>query len=135
MKQQQPAMEILDRAECLRLMCRAPFGRLVYTVAAMPSVQPVNFIVHQDMIVIRTASESKLAAATRGSVVAFETDDIDVETHTGWSVMVVGRCYEVTELFELAELAAAAPRAWACPDGQRFIAVRIEQVTGRWLHP
>ncbi|MEP6697459.1 MAG: pyridoxamine 5'-phosphate oxidase family protein [Pseudonocardiales bacterium] len=135
MKQQQPAMETLDRAECMRLMRSAPFGRLVYTIAAMPAVQPVNFIVHNDMIVIQTVSQTKLAAATHSSVVAFETDEIDTATHTGWSVMVVGRCSEVTDLFELAELAEAGPTAWASPDGQRFIAIRIEQVTGRWLHP
>jgi uncharacterized protein len=135
MEQHQPTMEALDRADCLRLMSGVPFGRLVYTAAALPVVQPVNFIVHNDLVVIRTASDSKLAAAARGSVVAFETDEIDATTRTGWSVLVVGRCYEVTELFELAELADAGPESWAFPDGQRCIAVRIEQITGRWLHP
>jgi hypothetical protein len=43
-------------------------------------VRPVNFCLDGDDIVIRTAAGSKLAAATRRAVVAFEVDD-----STRWS--------------------------------------------------
>ncbi len=130
----QPAVETLSRDECLRLLRSVPYGRLVYTVDALPAVQPVNFSVRDDAIVVRTMSDSKLAAATRNSVVAFQADQIDSQTRAGWSVTVVGRCEEVTDPAEQAELVRNGPEAWARPDSHRFIVVRAEQVTGRWLH-
>lgn len=134
MSDEPPDIETLSRAECLRLLGSVPFGRLIYTVAALPAVQPVNFAIHGDAVIIRTASESKLAAATRNSVVAFQADQIDAQTRAGWSVTVVGRSYEAVEPGELAELALTGLEAWAHPASDHFIVVRIEQITGRWLH-
>lgn len=134
MHEQQPAIETLSRAECVRLLASVPFGRLVYTVAALPAVQPVNFVVRGDRVIIRTASDSKLAAATRNAVVAFQADQIDTQGRAGWSVTVVGRSSEVVNPVELAELALTGPQAWGRPDSYRFIGIGLEQVTGRWLH-
>lgn len=134
MSEEQPAVETLSRDECVRLLASVPFGRIIYTVAALPAVQPVNFTIRHDTIVVRTASESKLAAATRNSVIAFQADQIDVATRAGWSVTVVGRCSEVVDPVEVAELALTGPQAWGRPASDRFIVIGIEQVTGRWLH-
>ncbi len=130
----QPDIEILDRSECVRLLRTMTFGRLAYSSAALPAVQPVNFVVHGDTIIVRTTSESKLAAATRHSVVAFETDRIDEHTRAGWSVTVVGRSSHVTDQSVLEELTQEGPEAWGNPRGDRFVAIRIEQINGRWLH-
>lgn len=130
----QPDIEILDRSECVRLLRTTSFGRLAYSSAALPAVQPVNFVVRGDTIIVRTTSESKLAAATRNSVVAFETDRIDEQTRAGWSVTVVGRSSHVTDQGVLEELAQDGPDAWGNPSSDRFVAIKIEQINGRWLH-
>ncbi|MGB9378520.1 MAG: pyridoxamine 5'-phosphate oxidase family protein [Mycobacteriales bacterium] len=130
----QPIVQRLDRADCLRLLGGAQFGRIVYTVKALPAVQPVNFVVRDDSVIIRTQSESKLATAVSNRVVAFQVDDIDSETQSGWSVSVVGHCYEVETSAEVEELRRSGPQAWGNPRGERFIGIRIEQITGRWLH-
>jgi nitroimidazol reductase NimA-like FMN-containing flavoprotein (pyridoxamine 5'-phosphate oxidase superfamily) len=44
----------------------------VDAVGVMPSVVPVNYLLDNDRIVIRTDAGSKLAAALRGASVAFE---------------------------------------------------------------
>ncbi len=134
MREEQPAIEILDREECLRLLSSVPFGRLVYLVSDRPAVQPVNFVIRHSTIVVRTASESKLAAATSQSIVAVQADQIDVSTRAGWSVTAVGRCAEVGDPVEIAELTLTGPAAWGRPGSDRFIVVTIEQITGRWLH-
>jgi nitroimidazol reductase NimA-like FMN-containing flavoprotein (pyridoxamine 5'-phosphate oxidase superfamily) len=134
MRAGQPDIEILTRAECLRLLGTVPFGRLVHTDAASVAVQPVNFVVRGDAVIVRTASAAKLAAATGSGLLAVEADDINIQTRAGWSVTVVGHSHEVVDPVELSELALTGPDAWGRPGSDRFIAVRIEQVSGRWLH-
>jgi Pyridoxamine 5'-phosphate oxidase len=76
----------LSRPESLRLLGSAPFGRIVYTIRALPAIVPVRHLVDDDMIVIRT----HVGADCAGAVVAFQTDDIDPVAERGWSVTVTG---------------------------------------------
>ena len=92
---------VLDEAECRRLLARAVIGRLAYTEGALPAIQPVHFTVHDGQVVIPTRVGSKVAAASMGAVVAFEVDEYDAASRTGWNVTVVGPSAVVT-----------APPAW-----------------------
>jgi nitroimidazol reductase NimA-like FMN-containing flavoprotein (pyridoxamine 5'-phosphate oxidase superfamily) len=121
----------LPRSECLRLLAKAEIGRIVFVEAALPAIQPVNYVLADDEVVYRTANGAKLAAATRNSVVAFEVDEIDPETHTGWSVVGVGRCYEVTDPDRLALLATRMPAPWATHHTGHTIAIEMTRLTGR----
>ncbi|MGI5119437.1 pyridoxamine 5'-phosphate oxidase family protein [Marinactinospora thermotolerans] len=124
-------MEVLERAECLRLLAMAPIGRIVFTERALPAVQPVNFLVHGSDIVVRTSEGSRLARATRDAVVAFEVDEFDIEARTGWSVMVVGPCRAVEDPAQRAELERLPLRPWAPGPRTHFLRIAIELVTGR----
>ena len=61
------------------LMASVPVGRIIYTRRALPAVELVNFALDRGEIVIRTDSSGKLAAATRGAIVAFEADSLDLD--------------------------------------------------------
>jgi hypothetical protein len=105
------------------------------TRQAMPAVEPVNFAVDDGTIVLRTDASSKLATAVRRAVVAFQADDLDLVTRSGWSVTVVGRSEEVTRPVEIAQLDKLGLDSWA--PGTRGLSFRIRpgMVTGRWLRP
>jgi len=81
-------LQVIPRDEALRLLASAPVGRVVFTLRALPAVLPVNFVLDGDAVVFRTAPGSKLTAAVRNAVVAFQVDQIDPQTQTGWSVVV-----------------------------------------------
>lgn len=87
----------LDRAESLRLLGCVPVGRLIFTVNALPAVRPVNFAVTSEMIVFRTAAGSAMARQVDQAIVAFEADELDAATCSGWSVTVTGRAAVVTD--------------------------------------
>jgi nitroimidazol reductase NimA-like FMN-containing flavoprotein (pyridoxamine 5'-phosphate oxidase superfamily) len=123
-------LEILDRAECLALLRTAPLGRIVFTDQAMPAVLPVNFSVWDGSLLIRTGAGSKLAAATRNAVVAFEADDIDAETGKGWSVVVIGRSGVVEHPKELADAEEVAPRPWV-GGRNHLVRIAIGSISGR----
>jgi nitroimidazol reductase NimA-like FMN-containing flavoprotein (pyridoxamine 5'-phosphate oxidase superfamily) len=124
-------LQVLTREECFALLSAAPIGRIVFTDRALPAVQPVNFHLDGQSIVIRTSTGSKLAAATRRAVVAFEVDDFDTELRTGWSVTAIGQARAVTDLTEIDRLAALPLATWAPGNRDHYIVVDAEQVSGR----
>lgn len=127
------ALTELDRTECLRLLGAAAVGRIVFTEGALPAIRPVNFLLDGDDIVFRTATGSALAAATRHAVVAFEADEIDTATHTGWSVVVIGQAYEINDIDRLVRLADPHITPWAPHRTAHTLAVPIHHVSGRRL--
>lgn len=124
-------LEILDRDECLQLLSTATLGRVGVTSGALPTVLPVNFLLDDDRILIRTGTGTKLQAATDNAVVAFESDDFDPIYHGGWSVVVTGIAREVIDPGELAALASAPLARWAPRGGGRVVAISTEVMTGR----
>jgi uncharacterized protein len=125
------ALEQLPRDECMRLMGSVPVGRIVYTRQALPAVEMVNFALVEGDIVIRTSAEGKLAAATRGAVVAFEADSVDLVEHTGWSVTIVGQARAVTSGLEIHSLERVALTSWVPEQSGHFIRISPAMVNGR----
>lgn len=128
-------LEILDRGECLRLLATATLGRLGITVDALPVIVPVNFRLVGDGIAFRAGIGTKLHAATRNAVVAFEVDHLEPLAGTGWSVAVTGVAREAADPDELAELRQARIPRWTEWGGDRFIIVSTDMVSGRRIPP
>jgi uncharacterized protein len=126
-------LEQLSRGECLRLVGQVPLGRIVYTRQALPAVELVNFTLDDGDVVIRTDAGGKLAAATRGAVVAFEADSVDIAMHAGWSVTIVGYARAVTDPHEVRHLEQVGPDSWAPGKRDHFIRISPEIVNGRRL--
>ncbi|MFG1947119.1 pyridoxamine 5'-phosphate oxidase family protein [Nonomuraea sp. NPDC048826] len=124
-------LQVLSREECLRLMSSMPIGRIVFTDRALPAVQPVTFLLDGERIVVRTGIGSKLAAATREAVVAFEVDEFDPDRRTGWSVTAVGHARAATDPAEMARLAALPLTPWAPGSKDHYIVIDAEQISGR----
>jgi nitroimidazol reductase NimA-like FMN-containing flavoprotein (pyridoxamine 5'-phosphate oxidase superfamily) len=127
-------LEILDRDTCLQLLRGATVGRVAVTANALPSVLPVNFLVIDDQVVFRTAAGSKLEAATQHSVVAFEVDDFDPVSHTGWSVVVTGVARPLKDDEIDATTKLHIPR-WAPGNDGHVVAISTERITGRRIDP
>ena len=124
-------LDVLNRRQCLDLLQGVRVGRLVFTENGLPEVQPVNFRLWRDDVVIRVAGGAKLAAATDKQVVAFEADELDPDLRTGWSVTVLGHAQELTEVDELVEVAGTFVEPWAEGRRDHFVRIRSEKITGR----
>ncbi|MFF8772295.1 pyridoxamine 5'-phosphate oxidase family protein [Kitasatospora sp. NPDC015120] len=123
----------LDRAEALRLLGGAPFGRIVFTVRALPAIRPVNHLLVDDTIVIRTHDGAALSAALgseeAGVVVAYEADAIDPVTRLGWSVVVTGFARPVTDPVRLARYRALLS-PWVDASMDHTVAIQPDLVAG-----
>lgn len=129
-------LTVLGREESLALLATKRVGRISVTMRALPTILPVNYVLdaETESIVFRTGYGTKLAAAGRNAVVAFEIDDIDEDTRSGWSVVVIGTAIEVTDPVDLARIARLPLSPWL-PDADlsHTIAIPIVHLAGRRL--
>jgi nitroimidazol reductase NimA-like FMN-containing flavoprotein (pyridoxamine 5'-phosphate oxidase superfamily) len=118
--------------ECTRLLAERSVGRVAWTGPAGPTVLPVNYVVVDDGIWFRTTAHSSLATEVDDQPVAFQVDEVDEFTRSGWSVLARGTAHVVFD-------AARLPRTWSGPEtwpsGAHALYVVIEPhvVTGKRL--
>jgi hypothetical protein len=126
----------LSRAECLRKVSSVPFGRVVFTVRALPAIQPVSHLVAGAQIIIRASLGAAFSSAPSGSaaVVAYQADLIDPGRRAGWSVVVIGRAQRVTSEAHAARYRQALP-PWADGEMDEVIAIDADLVTGFRIVP
>lgn len=124
-------LEELSRTDAITMLRSASVGRVGVTISALPAILPVNYEVLDEAIVFWTAAGTKLDAAVRNRVVAFEVDATDPHAKTGWSVLVVGRAHDVTDPVALDRAHALRLDAWAPGPLDRLVRIPLEIVTGR----
>lgn len=125
------SFELLGEEECRILLETRRVGRVAVSVGAIPAVFPVNYAVVDGAVHFLTAAGTKLAAAVRGSVVAFEVDEIDETDHTGWSVLVVGEAHVVEGAESGPLLGPGGPQPWAPGARHHLVRIGTEFVSGR----
>jgi uncharacterized protein len=98
-----------------------------------PVILPVTFALLEGDVVFRTGTGSKLAAAIRRTVVAFEADGIDLVAETGWSVCVTGWARAVNHPDERAAVDALGLVPFVTGPAPHAVRIHAEVVTGRRL--
>jgi nitroimidazol reductase NimA-like FMN-containing flavoprotein (pyridoxamine 5'-phosphate oxidase superfamily) len=125
-------LEELTRTECLRLLETTRLGRVGVSIGALPAVLPVNFVVDGGEIVIRTVPGTKFDIATAKTVVAFEADQYDPESESGWSVLIRGLARVVDDADQLDRLRRLPLPSWALQgSAERYVRIEMEIVSGR----
>lgn len=129
-----PQSQPLEPADCYLLLRTSCVGRVVSTDNALPLVLPVNYCLDGHNVVFRTSPDGRLAAATHNVVVAFEVDSIDVETWTGWSVVVTGVASPLTSPGDVVRAGQLGLVSWLGEERDHFVQIVPGLVTGRRLH-
>ena len=109
-------------------------GRVAFVDADGPVVLPVNFVLDGNTVLFCTSSANTIGRHLDSATVAFEVDEFDSLTKSGWSVLVRGVASFVSAR-ELSRDEGLRPFPWA--DGVRTLVVRItpSSVSGRRLLP
>jgi nitroimidazol reductase NimA-like FMN-containing flavoprotein (pyridoxamine 5'-phosphate oxidase superfamily) len=129
-------IEELGKDECLRLIAPGGVGRIAYSSRFGPAVLPVNYTLHDGLILFRTAERAPLDEDLRTGItgadyiVAFEIDEIDVAARLGWSVLIQGPAHHVTG-DDRAEAGEAGVESWAPGEREMFVRITPSRVTGR----
>jgi len=125
-------LEILPFDRCLQLLATVPVGRVSFFADGEIVVLPVNHLMDGPDPVFRTARGSKLSAADGLELVAFEADQYDERTRSGWSVLVNGRAQAVYDDGEIQRLNGLGLQPWIGPGDRPFwIRIRPASISGR----
>lgn len=132
---QNTELEEISRQECVQLLASRSVGRLAVIRKGRPLVFPVNYAIDGDVVVFRTDPGAKLSGAPLRRV-AFEIDGVDEAAGTGWSVLVQGYCYEITNgIDQHSEFRRALPLTPFAPgDKSHWVEIMPETVTGRRIN-
>ena len=129
-------VEVLEQVECLELLGRSSIGRVAVSMGAVPAVFPVNFALLDQAIVFWTPTGTKLDAAVRSAVVAFEVDEVDAVCRKGWSVLVVGIADELRDPVLLDRVKQLPLAPWAQRPREHVVAIHPQVISGhRIVHP
>jgi hypothetical protein len=124
----------LSRDACLAELAAHELGRLAYVRREdVPDVVPVNYRLVGDDLLIASGVGPKLQAGERGVAMALQVDEVDLRTHTGWSVVAVGRATRMSATEQAALPDGIAPVPWARGPRRFLLRLRIERVDGRRL--
>jgi len=122
----------LTEAECWTLLGAASLGRVVFTHHAMPAIRPVNHLVDNRKIIVRShmgAAIVSRATTADGSVVCYEVDDLDPVRHTGWSVIATGMARLVRDPAAIARYEQLL-EPWIAGQMDHVISIEPEFVSG-----
>lgn len=132
-------LERLERPEAMDLLDSVAYGRVVFTLAALPAIRPVNHVLDDGDIVIRTRRLAGISTALAAHaadldqepdlVVAYEADLLDPVQRAGWSVVATGIARAITDPQRLARISARL-RPWVDSEMDTAIAITPEIVTG-----
>lgn len=129
-------IEELTEDECLRLISAGGIGRIAFTSRYGPVVLPVNYKLHDKAIVFRTSEHGPIDEDLKTGItgaeynVAFEIDELDSDTHEGWSVLVQGPAHHVTG-DDRAWAEESGVESWAPGGRELFVRIIPTRVTGR----
>jgi nitroimidazol reductase NimA-like FMN-containing flavoprotein (pyridoxamine 5'-phosphate oxidase superfamily) len=117
----------LTADECWDLAASRPVGRLAWTGPQGLTVVPVNYVVSDRRVHVRTAAYSALARECDDSDVAFQIDQFDTDNQSGWSVLLRGKAHVASRGSDTGN----EPDVW--PTGARAlqVTVDVQQVSGR----
>lgn len=127
----EPVEEIAE-SECLGLLRGVEVGRLAVQLAdGGVDIFPVNFVVDEGTVLLRTAGGTKLDSIRDEPTVAFEADSFDWYEGTAWSVVVKGRASQITDRNELFSLFHVELGSWQTGRKPFFVRIEPTSTTGR----
>lgn len=121
-------MRQVSRQQALRLLGSVSLGRIAFTAHAMPEIRPVNHILDDEDIIIRSHVGAAILS-THGKVVSYEADALDPDSHLGWSGMVLGKA-QVVEDPAAVERYSRMVEPWVDRQMDYVIRIHPETITG-----
>lgn len=124
-----PAVEELSADECWGRLTAVDFGRLAVATDDGVDIFPMNYLVNDRTIYLRSAPGSKLIDITKRPSVAFEVDG--TYHRSRWSVIVKGNAHRLGFDSEIEE--SGVLELWSQNPTEKWNYIRIspESVTGR----
>ena len=119
----------MSTQECWEILDRERFGRLAVAVNGDPDIFPINFLVDDQKLLMRTAPGTKLTELVINSAVAVEADGRDGDT--AWSVVLKGVARMVDSFSETYADDGKALETWLPSEKPIYVEIIARSMSGR----
>lgn len=120
---------VMSDDECWERLATQEVGRIVTRIADRVDIFPVNYVVDDGSLLMRTAQGSKLFELTVNDEVLFEVDGHD-DAHA-WSVVVRGRAHALDTSAEVEHADSLGLRPWIPTLKHVYVRIVPESMSGR----
>lgn len=125
-------LEVLSDEECQSLLRSQNLGRIAFVVDGRPQIFPVNYAFDEGVVAFRTAPGVKL---DRGPYThaAFEVDQVDRVKGLGWSVVIQGTVYDISQTIDARSERLRRLVVDPAAPGERkdWMGVYVDHISGR----
>lgn len=122
---------VLDETECWQRLRSQVVGRIFMQVGDVLDVFPVNYVVDDESILLRTAEGTKFAELMVSTAVLFEADDYNDES--AWSVVLRGTARRLETEAEIVAAEALPLRPMVPTLKRNFVRITATSLSGRWF--
>ena len=122
-------IEQMSTQECWEVLDRERFGRLAVAVQGEPDIFPINFLVDNGTLLMRTAAGTKLTELVINAAVAVEADGRDGDE--AWSVIVQGLARMVDSFSETYADDEKHLETWLPSDKPIYVEITVRDISGR----
>ncbi|TYC98629.1 pyridoxamine 5'-phosphate oxidase family protein [Arthrobacter echini] len=124
------ASDALPPSECWALASTRSTGRLGFFRDGLLDIFPVHYVVLDERIYFRTSADGIIATSDLGRA-AFQVDQVNKETHSGWSILANGPVTRVEDPGLLTTLwGKAVEEPWAPGQRDLFFCLAPTQLRG-----
>ena len=135
----QAQVELMDEAECLRLIAGGGVGRIAYSGEYGLTVLPVSYKLLDGSIVVRTPLGSSTDEALRTGIrgadyrVTFEIDQVGHDAEEGWFVVIQGPAHHVDAYDDCLSAWVPGQRSAEWHSREHFVRITPSLIVGRRL--
>lgn len=126
----------LSIEKCHALLRSHALGRVAFVDRHGVALFPVNYVFDGRTVAVRCDVGSRLHHATQCDV-AFEIDGMSDQTRTGWSVVLSGTAFDVTDTLDgtSVDVRGLPVKTWAPGDKGCWIRIEPRSISGRLVRP
>src|SRR4051794_9758040 len=125
-------LRVLDLEGCLARAAHHEIGRAAFASDGEITILPVTYLIDGTGVSFLTTWGSKLQVAADGGRMAFEVDETDPATRSGWSVLLQGAATLLDDDVRIADLNSRGMSPWPGSETPTFwVHLRPDSVSGR----
>lgn len=129
MSEQSEVIQVLTEDECYERLASEQLGRIVVRRKDDMDIFPVNYVVDERCIYLRSAEGNKVFTIALNHDVLFEVDVVNDDT--AWSVVVKGEASLLTRSDEIAHADSLPLKPWLPTLKYNYVKITPNKISGR----
>ncbi|WJZ03533.1 pyridoxamine 5'-phosphate oxidase family protein [Corynebacterium freiburgense] len=129
MAEQSEIIKVLSEDECYERLASQQLGRIVVRRADDMDIFPVNYVVDDRCVYLRSAEGNKVFTIALNHDVLFEVDVVDEST--AWSVVVKGDAQLLTHSDEITHADSLPLKPWLPTLKYNYVKITPNTISGR----